>query len=117
MINKSNVSTWESKIAIVKHSRTQNHLDQAQVMNSQPKLTFAGQSSDKVLYSGLQQNEKMAIVAAASNIILAFYDKLSPTIRNIFPDSKLGSNYVPLSINKSYLHVHAEWCYSTNTEE
>ena len=43
------MSTWESKIAIVNHSRTQSHLDQAQVMNSQSKLTFAGQSSDKVL--------------------------------------------------------------------
>ena len=34
---------------IVKHSRTQSHLYQAQVMNSQPKLTLAGQSLDKVL--------------------------------------------------------------------
>ena len=31
---------------IVKHSRTQSHLDQAQVMT---KLTFACQSLDKVL--------------------------------------------------------------------
>lgn len=34
---------------IIKYSRTQSHLDQAQVMKSQPKLTFAGQSLDKVL--------------------------------------------------------------------
>lgn len=35
----------------------------------------------------------MAVVAADSNILLTFYDKLSPTIRNIFPDSRLVSKY------------------------
>ena len=35
----------------------------------------------------------MAVVAAASNIPLTFQDKLSPTIRNILPDSKLASKY------------------------
>ena len=31
--------------------RTQSHLEQARAMNSQPKLTFGGQSSDEVLHS------------------------------------------------------------------
>ena len=39
----------------------------------------------------------MAVVAAASNIPLAFYDKLSPMITNIFPDFKLASKYHSVS--------------------
>ena len=35
---------------------------------------------------------KMAVVAAASNIPLAFHDKLSPTIRNIFQIPNLPQN-------------------------
>ena len=77
---------------VVKHCRTQSHLDQARAMNSQPKLTFAGQSSDEVLWRTAAEL-KMAVVAVASNIPLAFHDKLSPSIRNIFPDSKLASKY------------------------
>ena len=65
-------------------------------MNCQSKLTFAGQSSDEVLRRTAAEL-KMAVVAAASNIPLAFYDKLSPTIRNIFPDSKLASKYYSAS--------------------
>ena len=77
---------------VVKHSRTQSHLDQARAMNSPSKLTFAGQSSDKVLQQTAAEL-KIAVVAAASNIPLVFHDKPSPTIWNIFPDSKLASKY------------------------
>ena len=77
---------------VVKHSRTQSHLDQARAMNSPSKLTFAGQSLDKVLQQTAAEL-KIAVVAAASNIPLVFHDKLSPTIWNIFPDSKLASKY------------------------
>ena len=68
---------------VVKHSRTQSHLDQARAMNSQSKLTFAGQSLDEVVRRTAAEL-KMAVVAAASYIPLAFHNKLSPIIRNIF---------------------------------
>ena len=76
---------------VVKHSRTQSHIEQARRMSSQPRLTF-GQSSDEVLRRTAAEL-KLVVVAAASNIPLAFHDKLSPTIRNVFPDSKLASKY------------------------
>ena len=82
-------------------------------MNYQPNLTFAGQSLDKVL-QWTAAELKIAVVAAASNTPLAFHDKLSPTMRNICTFQACLK--VPLSINKSYLRMHAEWCYSTNTE-
>ena len=35
----------------------------------------------------------MAVLTATSNVPLAFHDHLSPTIRKIFPDSKIASKY------------------------
>ena len=34
---------------VVKHSRTQSHLEQARIMQSQPKLTFGSHSLDEML--------------------------------------------------------------------
>ena len=77
---------------VVKHSRTRSHLEQARAMSSQSRLTFSGQSSEETLRRTAAEL-KMAVVAAASNIPLAFHDRLSPTIRSVFPDSKLASKY------------------------
>ena len=35
----------------------------------------------------------MAVLTAGSNVPLAFHDHLSPTIRKVFPDSKIASKY------------------------
>jgi hypothetical protein len=36
---------------------------------------------------------QMAVLTASSNVPLAFHDNLSPTIRRVFPDSKIASKY------------------------
>jgi len=81
---------------VVKHSKTQSHLDQACAVSSQPKLSFGGQPSNEVSQWTVEEL-MIAVVAAASNISLAFHDKLSPTIRSIYPDSKLEAKYHPAS--------------------
>jgi len=104
---KSNANTW-----VVKHSKTQSHLEQAHALSSQlRRLSFGNQPSDEVP-QWTAAELKIAVVAAASNIPLAFHDRLSPTIRSIFPDSKLA---ISLSIHKG--HLHAKWCSSPNVEE
>jgi len=77
---------------VVKHSKTQSHLDQARAMSSQPRLNFSQPNSNEVSQRTAAEL-KIAVVAAASNIPLAFHDRLSPMIRNIFPDSKLATKY------------------------
>ena len=72
-------------------------------MNYQPNLTFAGQSLDEVL-RWTAAELKMAVVAAASNIPLAFHDKLSLTIRNIFHIPSLPQS---TSQHQQKLPVHA----------
>jgi len=61
-------------------------------MSSQPRLSFGGQPSNEVSQRTAAEL-KIAVVAAASNIPLAFHDRLSPTIRSIFSDSKLATKY------------------------
>ena len=77
---------------VVKHSKTQSHLEQARALSSQPRLSFGNQPSNEVSQRTAAEL-KIAVVAAASNIPLAFHDRLSPTIRSIFPDSKLATKY------------------------
>ena len=36
---------------------------------------------------------KMAVLTASCNVPLAFHDQLSPTIRSVFPDSKIAAKY------------------------
>jgi len=74
---------------VAKHSKpsTQSHMDQAQ-----PQLSFGDQSLNKVTMN-CSTELKTAAVAAASNIPLAFHDRLLPSIRNIFPESKLAKMY------------------------
>ena len=55
-------------------------------------LTFDMQSHVKQMEAELQ----MAVLTATSNVSLAFHDRLSPMIRNIFPDSKIALKYLPL---------------------
>ena len=77
---------------IEKHCKTQGHQDKAKSLKSQSKLRFnAPQSSETVKRTEAELG--MAVLTATSNIPLAFHDRLSPTIRNIFPDSKIASNY------------------------
>ena len=58
---------------MAKHSRTQSHIDQARAMNSQPRLSFSRQSSNEVSQRTAAEL-KLAVVAAAFNIPLAFHD-------------------------------------------
>ena len=53
------------------------------------KLQFPAESHDD-----LKQTEaelQMAVLTASSNVPLAFHDHLSPTIKKVFPDSKIAS--------------------------
>ena len=49
---------------------------------------------------------KLAVLTAHSNIPLAFLDKLSPAIHDLFPDSEIASQ-VPICFHQS--HLYAIW--------
>ena len=77
------------KLDVVHHCKSNTHLSQAKLLKSQPRLTaFAAQS-----HMDLKQTEAELQMTASSNVPLAFHDRLSPTIRNVFPDSKIASKY------------------------
>ena len=76
---------------VVKHCQSNSHLEQAKALKDKPKLSFEVHSDED-----LQRTEaelQLAVLTASSNIALAFHDRLSPTIRKIFPDSKIASKY------------------------
>ena len=63
-------------------------------MESQNKLGFAGSGpSSTVVLKRTEAELKMAVLSASCDIPLAFHDHLSPTIRRVFSDSEVASNY------------------------
>ena len=78
------------KREIIKHAESKSHRDQAKLMKAQTSLNFSAKDSvDKTTEAEL----KMAILTAASNIPLAFHDRLSPAIKACFEDSKIAKTY------------------------
>ena len=77
---------------IIKHCNTKNHLDLAKAQKNQQKLTF-NTSLTSEDQKRTEAELQIAVLTASSNVPLAFHDKLSPTIRRIFPDSKIASKY------------------------
>ena len=77
---------------IIKHCNTKSYLDLAKALDNQPKLTFnTPQTSED--QKKTEAELQIAVLTVSSNVPLAFHDKLSPTIRRIFPDSKIASKY------------------------
>ena len=77
---------------IMKHSKSKPHREQAWLVKSQKNLHFTSsksQSSQKKTEAELI----MVILIASSNIPIAFHEKLSPTIRSVWSDSKVAINY------------------------
>ena len=68
------------------------HLDQVKALRAQPRLPFQSAQSNEEL-SRTEAELKMAVSTAISNVPLAFHDHLSPTIRKIFPNSKIALKY------------------------
>ncbi len=80
------------KREVIKHTETQSHKDLAKTFQFQARLQFSTPSLNET-QQRLRAELKMAVLTANNNIPLAFHDKLSPTIRSVFPDSKVASNY------------------------
>ena len=79
---------------VIQHCKSASHLAQAQRMDSQNKLGFAGSGpSSTVVLKRTEAELKMAVLSASCDIPLAFHDHLSPTIRRVFSDSEVASNY------------------------
>ena len=77
------------KIDVIMHCKSKSHLDQAKALRAQPKLSFqSAQSNEELIRT--EAELKMAVLTAISNVPLAFHDRLSPTIRKVFPDSKIA---------------------------
>ena len=76
---------------VLKHIGTPSHKDLAKSVQTQTKLQFS--APDSTSKSSLVAELKMAVLTACSNIPQAFHDKLSPTIREVFSDSKVAKNY------------------------
>ena len=83
---KSNVITWEKMLPCIAIRRAI-----LKALKAQPKLSFHAQSSDEVKRT--EAELRLAVLTAVSNVPLAFHDQLSPTIRKVFPDSKIASKY------------------------
>ena len=74
---------------VIMHCMSKSHLDQAKALRAQPKLSFqSAQSNEELIRT--EAELKMAVLTAISNVPLAFHDRLSPTIRKVFPDSKIA---------------------------
>ncbi len=69
---------------VIKHCKTNSHLDHAKSLKSQPKLSFTMQSSEDLRRT--EAELQMAVLTASSNVLLAFHDRLPPTFRMVFPD-------------------------------
>jgi len=75
---------------VITHCKSKSHLDQAKALKAQPKLPFQGAQPNEELN---RAELKMAVLTASFNVPVAFHDRLSPTIRKVFPDSKLALKY------------------------
>ena len=77
---------------VVMHCKSKSHLEQAKALDAQAKLPFQPQSTSDDL-KRTEAELRMAVLTATSNVPMAFHDHLSPTIRKVFPDSKIALKY------------------------
>lgn len=77
---------------VSKHCHTQSHQDQARSLESQTRIRFSAPESTESL-KRMVAELKIAVLAASSNIPMAFHDLLSPTINKVFPDSGIACKY------------------------
>lgn len=77
---------------IIAHSERKSHQALAKQLQSQSKLSFSSPSASEASQR-TEAELKMAVLTAHCNIPFAFHDKLSPAIRELFPDSKIASKY------------------------
>ena len=76
----------------VKHTTGKRHQDRSRSLESQSKLNFSGLGSLEIM-KRTEAELKLAVLTASGNIPMTFHDSLSPSIRSIFPDSKIASAY------------------------
>ena len=72
---------------VIKHCKTQGHQDKAKSLQSQSRLTFSNPTASDEVLKRTEAEVRMAVLTAS------FHDQLSPTIRSIFPDSKIAAKY------------------------
>ena len=89
---------------IIAHSETNSHRLQAKQLQSQSRLSFSKPCSSEASQR-TEAELKIAVLAAHSNIPLAFHDKLSPAIRLLFPDSKIASSYHSASTKATCMFI------------
>jgi len=68
---------------VVQHCKSKSHLNQVNVLNAQPKLSFQALAGDDLKRT--EAELQLAVLTASCNV----HDRLSPMIRKIFPDSNL----------------------------
>ncbi|MCG8622687.1 MAG: hypothetical protein MJE68_11925 [Proteobacteria bacterium] len=78
---------------LIKHFSTQGHQDRAKALKSQSKLSFLNPAASDEAMKRMEAEVRMAVLTASCNVPLAFHDHLSPTLRSIFPDSKIAAKY------------------------
>jgi len=74
----------------IKHTIGKRHHDRSRSLESQ-KLNVSGLGSSEIM-KRTEAELKLAVLTASGNP-MAFHDFLSPSIRSIFPDSKIASTY------------------------
>ena len=78
---------------IIKHCKTQGHQDRAKSLESQSRLNFSNPATSDEVLKRTAAEVKIAVLTACCNIPFTFHDQLSPTIRSVFPDSKVAVKY------------------------
>ena len=63
---------------IIKHCKTQGHLDKAKPLKSQARLTVSSPSTSNEVLKTSEAEVRMTVLAASCNLQLAFHDQLSP---------------------------------------
>lgn len=81
------------RLDVIRHTKSKAHKDVVERMKGQRSLSFHTGSDVSSGLKTIEAELKMAVLAAASSIPLAFHDKLSPAIRSCFSDSTIGKNY------------------------
>ena len=77
---------------VLQHCQGRSHQEIAKAQATQTKLKFDASTSGEAL-KRTEAEVKMAVLTASSNVPFSFHDRLSPTIRAVFPDSKVASGY------------------------
>lgn len=84
---------------VIQHTKTKSHLSQAKSFSSQSKLSFTNPHASEEK-KRIEAELKIAVLTAHCNIPLSFHGKLSPTLRQVFPDSKIATKYHSASIKQ-----------------